>query len=391
MIFDFDTPISRKNTDSFKWDKYAGTDILPFWVADMDFAVAPAIMDAIRQRIEHPVFGYTKAPDDLSVQVARHLEQEFSWKIEKEWLVWLPGVVPGLSASCRAVGKPGDEVIACPPVYHHILDVVQPAEKKLVAVPLKQNATAWEYNFPAIERALSARSKLMLVCSPHNPVGKVFTRSELERICELSASKNMVIVSDEIHCELVLDKNKQHIPLAVACPDYAQNVITLMSPSKTFNLAGMNCSFAIIQNKSLRRKFVDACEGVLPMVPVFSYTAALAAYQHGDEWRRQLNDYLFSNYQYLEKELRPIKGLQLTTLEATYLAWINTEKLGLSDPQKFFEDAGIGLSSGNEFGSDWSHYVRLNFACPRSMLEQGVLRIKQALNQRQGTSRASFN
>ena len=376
---DFDRVIPREDSDSFKWAHYRNTGALPFWVADMDFPIAPPIQAAIQERLAHPIFGYARAPDALPAAIQAHLQREYQWTIDPEWLVWLPGVVAGLSASCRAWGEPGDNVLTCPPIYHHFLMVAQQTGKALREVPLARNGADWTLDIDALGKAADAKSRLMLLCSPHNPVGRVFTRQELTDVCEIAARHDMIVISDEIHCELILDKSTYHIPTAKACPDHADRIVTLMSPSKTYNLSGMNCSFAIIQNPALRQQFIRACESAVPMVPAFSYVAALAAYRDGREWRDALLDYLRDNYHYLKSELDPLPGLELTPLQATYLAWIDASGLGLPNPHRFFLDAGVEFSAGREFGQGWEQFVRMNFACPRATLEQGVERIKAAV------------
>jgi cystathionine beta-lyase len=380
LEFDFTTVIPRENTGSYKWDKYKGTDILPFWVADMDFAVAPVIIEAVRKRLDHPVFGYASAPDGLAPAIIDALQKEFDWTIEADWLVWLPGVVPGLSASCRAFGEAGDEAITCPPIYHHFLSVAQPAGKKLVTVPmLEQQDGRWALDFDGLEKAITPRSKLLLLCSPHNPLGRVFSQQELTRLCDLAARNNMIVVSDEVHCSLVLDDEWPHIPTARACPQYNDHIVTLMSPSKTFNLAGMNCSFAVIPNTSLRRRFIHALHGIVPMVPAMSYVAAEAAYRDGWEWHAQLIEVLRENYAYLRAEIATIPGISMAPMEATYLAWIDVSQLKLDNPVAFFEKAGLGFSAGREFGREGYGFIRLNFACPMVTLKAGVARLRKAV------------
>ena len=380
------TIISRENTGSYKWDKYKDRDILPFWIADMDSAVAPAIVDAVRKRLNHPIFGYASAPEGLAPAIAKSLQNSFDWEIDPAWLVWLPGVVPGLSASCRAFGKDGDEVITCPPIYHHFLTVAQPERKTLVTVPMLNKGGKWLLDFEGIERAITPQSSIFLLCSPHNPVGRVFSRQELSRLCDIAARNDMVIISDEVHCSLVLDRERKHIPTAKACPEHSDRIVTLMSPSKTFNLAGMNCSFAIIENPELRQKFLQAIKGVLPMVCATSYIAAEAAYREGWEWHEQLIEALRTNYDYLRTEIETIPGIKLTRLEATYLAWLDVNDLELDDPQQYFESMGLGFSDGLEFGKEGKGYLRWNFACPISMLEQGIQRLWQAVLNRPGLS-----
>ncbi len=378
-VFDFSSVIERRNTGSYKWDKYRGRDILPFWVADMDFAVAPAIIEAVRKRLDHPVFGYATAPAGLAPAIVDALQREFEWAIDPDSLVWLPGVVPGLSASCRAFGKDGDEAIVFPPIYHHFLSVVQPARKRLVTVPLLEEEGRWSLDFDALEKAVTPRSRLLLLCSPHNPVGKVFSAKELARLCMFAADHDMIIVSDEIHCSLVLDRSCQHIPTAKVCPQYSDRIVTLMSPSKTFNLAGMNCSFAVIDNPQLRKKFVRALQGVVPMVPATSYVAAEAAYRDGWEWQQALLEVLRENHALLKNAIEAMPGVEMTKLEATYLAWLDVRALGIERPQQYFEQQGLGLSSGLEFGPEGKGFVRFNFACPPVLLEEGIARLRRAV------------
>ncbi len=377
--FDFDRVIPRDDSDSFKWAHFKRTGALPLWVADMDFALAPAILDAVRARLEHPVFGYARAPEALPRVICEHLEREYQWAVEPEWLVWLPGVVAGLSAACRAWGEPGDNVLTSSPIYHHFLMVAQQTGKRLRDVPLVRDGERWMFDMAGLADAVDARSRLMLLCSPHNPVGRVFSANELTEVCEIAARNDMVVVSDEIHCELVLDEVVRHIPTATACPDYADNIVTLMSPSKTYNLSGMNCSFAIIRNPVLRKRFIRACESAVPMVPAVSYVAALAAYRDGQAWRDALLDYLRGNYRYLKSEIGGLPGLGLSPAQATYLAWIDASGLGVDDPHRFFLDAGVELSAGKEFGKGWDQFVRMNFACPRETLKQAVARMQAAI------------
>ena len=378
-VFDFSRIIERRDTGSYKWDKYRDRDILPFWVADMDFAVAPAIVKAVRKRLDHPVFGYASAPKGLAPAIVDSLHREFDWAIDPAWLVWLPGVVPGLSASCRAFGEDGDEAIVFPPIYHHFLSVAQPARKRLVTVLLLEDNGRWSLDFDALEKAATSRSRLLLLCSPHNPVGKVFSAEELAWLCLFAADHDMIIVSDEIHCSLVLDRSRQHIPTAKACPQYSDRIVTLMSPSKTFNLAGMNCSFAVIGNPDLRKKFAHALHGVVPMVPATAYVAAEAAYRDGWEWQQALLEVLRENHALLKNSIAEMPGIEMTKLEATYLAWLDVRALGIERPQQYFERHGLGFSSGLEFGPEGKGFVRFNFACPRVMLEEGIARLRRAV------------
>jgi len=374
---DFNTVTSRANTSSLKWDRYRNQDILPFWVADMDFTVAAPIQKALEERVSHGVFGYTLAPEGMSEAVTSHLRNEYNWDVDSDWIVWLPGVVTGLAVSCRAYCGEGDEIVVNPPIYHHFYDSHEHDRQSIVRVPLCQREKRWTYDIPAMEAAFNDKTRLMMMCSPHNPTGTVFTADELKALAALCKKHNVIMVSDEIHCDLVIDKQATHTPTAAACPSMADRMVTLMSGSKTWNLAGLNCSFAIIRNSELREQFNRTCQSIVPMVPPLAYVATQAAYRDGGSWRHDLLDYLAGNYAYLQSTLGQTDGLIVEPIQATYLAWIDATGLELEDTQQFFEQWGVGLSSGEQFGQP--QYIRLNFACPRATLEEGVRRIQAAV------------
>jgi len=373
----FDTPIARVGTSSLKWDKYKGKEILPMWVADMDFAVAPPIQAALEQRLKHPLYGYTVASDEIKVAIANHLANEYSWKIEHEWLVFLPGVVNGLAMSCRAYCADDDHVMVNPPIYHHFYDSHEGKRQSLTKVPLHKVNNRWTYDVDAMRAACGEKVSMIMMCSPHNPTGTVFTKDELTDVGNMCAEHNMMIISDEIHCDLVIDGKSRHVPTAVACPEHADRIVTLMSASKTWNLAGLNVSFAIIPNAKRRAQFIETCQSVIPMPVPFALVATEAAYSKGGPWRKALLQYLKRNYDKIDEALRDIPGLKLQPLQATYLAWIDATDLNLSNTQGFFEEHGVGLSSGEQFGQ--SQFIRLNFACPASVLDEGLLRMRQAV------------
>lgn len=378
--YDFDTVLSRQGTSSLKWERYAGRDILPFWVADMDFAVAPPIQRALQARLQHPLYGYTVAPDGLAAAVIRHLSDEFGWSVKPEWLVWISGVVPGLAASCRAFCGNGEEVLVNPPIYHHFFHSHESPRQRLIEVPLQTVGQRRTYDVDAMRAACTDATRLVMLCSPHNPTGTVFTADELHAVGALCEERDLILVSDEIHCDLVLDRDVRHIPTAVACPDLSSRLITLMSASKTFNIAGLNCSFAVIADETLRERFKLGCRSIVPPVPSLAFEATRAAYAEGGEWRRQLLEYLRENLRLVATQIADIPGLELRPLQATYLAWIDVSALGLHDARTWFEEHGVGLSAGEQFGQ--AGYVRLNFACPRAMLAEGLERIKKAVAER---------
>ncbi len=375
--FDFDTIIDRTGTGSEKWDRYEGRDILPLWVADMDFASPPVVIDALHKRISHGVFGYTHAPQGAIDAVREHLERDFGWQIEPEWLVWLPGLVCGLNVLCRAVGETGDDVVTFTPIYPPFLSAPPLSGKGLVTVPLCCVEGRWGIDPEALERAITPRTRMLLLCSPHNPVGRVWSRQELQLLAECAERHDLVIGSDDIHAGLVLDESTPHLPIATLSPDICRRTITLLAPSKTYNIPGLGCSFAVISDPVLRNRFVKGMGRIVPHVNLLGFTAAEAAYGQGEEWRQSLLTYLRGNRDLVERRIGEMAGLSMTHVEATYLAWIDTRETGISDPAGFFEECGVGLSDGKDFGAPG--FVRLNFGCSRVLLARALERMAAAL------------
>jgi cystathionine beta-lyase len=380
-LFDFDEVVDRRGTSSEKWDKYRDRDILPMWVADMDFRSPPAVVEALQRRTAHGVFGYTKAPPELVETVVGMLDRDWGWRVDPQWIIWLPGLVTGLNVACRAVGEEGDEVLTLVPVYPPFLSAPRHSRRGLVRVPLHEESNRWCIDFDRLSAAVTPRTRLFLLCNPHNPVGRVFDRQELQRLADLCLARGIVICADEIHCGLVLDPGKQHLPIATLGPELAQRTITLMAPSKTYNLAGLGCSFAVIPAEDLRRRFLQAKAGIVPMINPYGYLAAHVAYRDCEDWRRSLVAYLRRNRERLAEALLQMPGaLSMAPVEATYLAWIDVRRSGLDEPVRFFEAAGVGLQDGREF--DGPGFVRLNFGCPRALLEEGLRRMTAALERR---------
>jgi cystathionine beta-lyase len=377
-LFDFDTPIDRRGTASLKWDKYKNKNIIPLWVADMDFRSPPAVIEALQRRIEHGVFGYTNAPDELTHQVLSMLQSRYGWTVEPDWIVWLPGLVTGINVTCRAVAEDRDDIMTVVPAYPPFLSAPKHSSRKLITVPLIETEGRWTFDFDRVESAITTRTRLFILCNPHNPVGRVFTREELTTLTAICAKHDIFICSDEIHCDLLLDEDKFHIPTATLSQDIAERTITLMAPSKTYNLAGLSCSFAVIFDRKLRRNFYRAMAGIVPMINPMGYAAALAAYRYGQDWYEALLAYLRENRNLVARSVYGMTDLSMTYVEATYLAWINTQATGLNEPIKFFEEAGVGLSDGREFGV--SGFVRLNFGCSRSLLREALERMRLGLN-----------
>lgn len=375
-LFDFGTVIDRRDTSSEKWDKYGADDVIPLWLADMDFRSPPPVIKALHQRVDHGVFGYTHAPAELVEVVQEMLLASYRWKIEAEWLVWLPGLVTGLNVACRAVGVDGDAVATCVPVYPPFLSAPSHSRREIVTVPMAQDSGRWVFDLDRLESALTDRTRLFLLCTPHNPCGRVFTRQELVNVAELCAKHDVILCSDEIHCDLVLDDDRIHIPTATIDPDIASRTITLMAPSKTYNLPGLGLGFAIISEPQLRSRFKKSMAGIVPWVNALAYTAALAAYRDGGAWLKALLSYLKANRALVEEAVARIPGLSVTHVEATYLAWIDARRMGLDDPAAFFQQAGVGLGPGGLFGMPG--FVRLSFASPRILLEEALLRMRHA-------------
>jgi cystathionine beta-lyase len=377
-VFDFDEVFERRGTASEKWEKYRGRDIIPMWVADMDFRSPPAIIEALHRRTEHGVFGYTGPPPELVAATLSMLDRDYGWQVDPDWIVWLPGLVSGLNVTCRAVGEDGDEVLTLVPVYPPFLSAPGNSRRGVVRVPLREENNRWSLDFERLEAAVTPRTRLFMLCNPHNPVGRVFDRGELQGLAEFCLQRGIVICADEIHCGLLLDPDKRHIPIATLAPEVAQSTITLMAPSKTFNTAGLGCAFAVIPSEALRRRFRQVKAGIVPMLNPYGYLAATVAYRDCADWRAALIDYLKGNRDTLAAALGRMAGeLTMAPVEATYLAWIDVRGTGVSGPVRFFEEAGVGLQDGGDF--DGAGFVRLNFGCPRSVLKEALARMSRAL------------
>jgi len=380
MHFNFDTLIDRANSDSQKWRKYTGKDILPLWVADMDFAAPPAVIEALQQRVAHGVFGYAKPLPPLNEAVVDYCARHYGWQIDASWIVWLPGLVVGLNAAAAAIGEAGDEVLTCTPVYPPFMSAAVNQRRRSVTVPLALRGARWEIDFDALERAVTPRTRALFFCSPHNPVARAFSRAELEQVAAFCERHNLTLVSDEIHCDLVLDE-VPHVPTAALGSDISRRTITLMAPSKTYNIAGLGCSFAVISDAKLRLAFTRATQGIVPDVNVLALVACEAALRHGEPWRQELLTYLRGNRNLIESTIArgELPGVTTTHVEATYLAWLNIEQLGLADAARFFESHGLGFSDGAPFGAAQDTYLRFNFGCRRELVVEALARFKRAL------------
>jgi cystathionine beta-lyase len=379
--FDFDTAPARRDTDSQKWQKYAGRDVLPLWVADMDFKSAPAILEALHRRVDHGIFGYARPVQATVDAVVAAMEQRYGWQIEASWLVWLPGLVVGLNVTAQAFAEPGDEVLTVGPVYPPFMSAPKNSARTTVVVPWLLSGGTWILDWEALERAVTPRTKLFYLCNPHNPLARVWRREELMRLGEFCTRHNLVLCSDEIHCDLILDPALPHVPTAVLSPEIAARTVTLMAPSKTYNVPGLGTSLAIIPDAIRRTRFIRATAGIVAEVTCLGFTACEAAYRDCEPWRQALLAYLRGNRDYLLDAIaRDFPGIRVEApVEATYLLWLNVAALGLENPIAHFEKFGVGLSDGAPFGAAKGSHVRLNFGCPRATLVEAMRRLKAAL------------
>lgn len=381
MQYNFDEIIPRRETDSIKWNLY-DKEILPFWVADMDFRSPQPVIDALEARVKHGVFGYPSENLVLKETIKERLSNLYQWNISLEDIVFLPGVVNGFNLVIHALTQPDQQVLMQPPVYHPFLSAPQNAGAHRKDAPLQLDLhRRYLIDFDQFESAIDSNTSMFLLCNPHNPVGRVFTENELLSMADICLKKDIYICSDEIHADIIYP-GYQHIPIASLNPEIAQKTITLMAPSKTYNIAGLGFSFAVAQNPELRKNLKQARVGIVPEVNLLGYTAALAAYQHGDEWLSQLLIYLNGNYRALVEYIHEnIPDIKITPVEGTYLAWLDCRDLEIEkSPYEFFlQDAGVAFNDGKIFGHGGEGFVRFNFGCPRSMMIEGLERMKQAL------------
>ncbi|WP_435926856.1 MalY/PatB family protein [Dryocola sp. BD613] len=376
MAFNFDEGIDRRHSDSAKWNKY-GNDVLPMWVADMDFRSPPCILDALHKRVEHGVFGYGGRPHELIDVVIERMASRYQWQIQPEWIVILPGVVAGLNLSVRAFTAATEATIAPTPVYPPFKKSSASAQRPQLNVPLKLDKGRWIMDLASSAPSLTGKEKLLMLCNPQNPGGTVYRREELEQQLAFAQQHDLLVCSDEIHCDLLPEPGVKHIPFASLSADAEQRSITLISPSKTFNIAGLGASVAIIPNPELRKRFNRTREGIVPGVDVLALTAATAAWRDGEPWLQELLPYLRHNRDRLVAAVNDLQGLRMTAPEATYLGWVDAGQLAVDNPTLFFQKAGLGFSPGADFGE--AKFVRINFGCTLATLEEAISRMKAAI------------
>ncbi|KMV33016.1 MalY/PatB family protein [Franconibacter pulveris] len=379
MTFNFDEGIDRHHSDSVKWRKY-GEAVLPMWVADTDFRVPECITQALQRRVAHGVFGYGTHPTGLEEATLSWCERRYGWKVAPQWLVFMPGVVSSLNLCVRAFAQADELSIAPTPIYPPFRRAAALAERQQLLAPLTLVDNRWVIDLNALEGHLTGRERLLMLCNPQNPGGTVYRREELLAQLAFAREHDLIVCSDEIHCDLLLEPGVRHTPFATLNEEAAQRSITLMSPSKSFNIAGLGASVAIIPNPELRKRFSKAMAGIVPHVDVLALTAAEAAWRDGEPWLAAQCDYLRRNRDRLCDSVNALPGLRVAPPQATYLAWVDASGLGVENPARFFNAAGLGFSPGSDFGEP--QFVRINFGCTAATLEEAINRLTRAVNTR---------
>lgn len=374
----FSQTIERRGTGSLKWDLPEMSGVLPMWVADMDFRAPECVINALHQEVDFGVFGYALPSPNVVESIIDWCKKRYQWDIKEEWLVFVPGLETALALCADSVGQPGDQVICLDPIYPPFYAGPRRMERKAVRIPLLKTSYGWEVNWIELEKALSMSScSLLLFCHPHNPTGKVFQQEELLRILQLCKDHDVAIVSDEVHCDLILD-DRPHTPMATLNTQIGANIMTLMAPNKTFNIAGLGGGYAICEDPKWRQSLGITMKGISPHPGAMAHVACKAAYTEGEPWRQELLAALRSNLSLLKKFISSHgERLSMVPPEATYLAWIDATAMGLNDPSKHFKAHGLGLSPGKIFGDP--QYLRLNFACPEVTMKEGLSRMERAL------------
>lgn len=369
-------PIDRRGTSSEKWEKYAGRDVLPLWVADMDLPTAPFVLDAVRERLEHPILGYTAPPARMVEAFVAWLRARYGWRVDEDWLVWIPGVVTGFNVAARATATEGRDLVVPAPVYGPILDVAANVGLRGVISPLVLQRGRWEMDVDDLAERVSPATAAILFCNPQNPTGRVYDRDELEALAELALRNDTVVISDEIHCPIMLDATKRHVPIASLDPAIEARSISLFAPTKAFNFPGLNAAVAVIPDEALREVYESVGTGLISTHSPLAFAALTAAFEDDSGWLDEQNAFLAGNARRLETAVAGIDGIRTTRVEGTYLAWLDVSALGLADAAAAFEDHGLGLHAGEEFGGPG--FLRFNFGCPRSILDRAIDRLVEA-------------
>lgn len=375
--FDFDRLPERRGTGSIKWDRFP--DYTPYWVADMDFPSPDCVVDALHRRVDHGVFGYAHAHAGLDEAVIDYLARVHESRVGAEEIIHLPGLVPALSLACRAYADEGDQVMISSPVYYPFFKVAADAGAELIDVPHIRDEVTWRFDWDGMEKAVTPRTRVLILCNPQNPLGRVFGRDEIERLADFCERHDLVLVADEIHCDLILEDDQPHFSALRLPESFRERLVTLMAPSKTYNIAGLGYSFAVIEDAALRRKFTAAKGCTMPEINALAMYAAEAAYRDGEPWRRDLIAYLRENRDVLAEFVRgEMPSLTIHEHAATYLYWIDCSALDVSNPCQFFaKEGGIFLTDGGPFGD--GRHVRFNFGCPRDHMLKGLEAMKKAM------------
>jgi cysteine-S-conjugate beta-lyase len=369
--YNFDQVTERRSTHSSKWTRYP-EGVLPFWVADMDIRAPDFILDALGERIRQGIIGYSVVPPELEIAFIDWLERQYRWTVQQDWLVWIPGVVTGFNLAARAIIQPGDGLLIPKPVYYPFLDVPAHVGGRALPSDLVRDRDRFVMDMDDLDDK-AANARLFMLCNPQNPTGRVYSHAELSGIVDLCLRHDLYLMSDEIHCPLILDPTCRHIPIATLSAELAQRSITLFSPTKAYNIPGLGCAVAVIPDPVLREKFLAARAGIVPGISPLAYLACQLSYADRSDWLPSMLAWLQGNLQLVQQAV----GARMTRVEATYLAWIDVRGLGLKDPAAHFVRHGLGLSLGEQFGGPG--FVRFNFGCPRPILTEGLERLGRAL------------
>jgi cystathionine beta-lyase len=387
-MWNFDKTLNREGTNCIKYDLREDTfgrkDVIPMWVADMDFNTPDFIVNALKERLSHPIYGYTARPKEYYSSIIDWHIKRHNWKMEREWISFTPGVVPALNFCTLALTSPGDSIIVQPPVYFPFFSAVEAHGRKLIYNQLKETADGWVMDFESLESTISTSTRMIIISNPHNPVGRAWSESELRRLSEICLKNKIIILSDEIHCDLVLPGYK-HIPIASLSEEIANSTITCLAPSKTFNLAGLSTSSVVISNPELRRSFKKTIDGLhIGNGNIFGSIASTAAYTMGHEWLDALIDYIDDNIEFADEycrkmipEIIPVKP------EATYMIWLDCRRFGMTGKELkdfFVKSAGVGMNEGSSFGPGGEGFMRMNVATSRSILAKAMEQIEKAIS-----------
>lgn len=395
MSYDFDKKLDRRGTNSLKWDfanLFFGTnDLLPMWVADMDFQAPEPVIEALRERVEHGIFGYTVQPESYYQSIINWLDRRHDWKIQKEWLGHAPGVVPAIHTSILAFSRPGERVIVQTPVYYPFFSAVTSTGRRLVLNSLKRSGSRYEPDFEDLEEKIDSKTKLLILCNPHNPVGRVWTREELARLGEICLKHGLKIISDEIHSDLIFEGYK-HVPIASLSRELANQTLTCIAPSKTFNLAGLGAAAVVASSETMLTQYNNALSSAgLGLANLFGTVALEAAYTNGEQWLDRLLPYIRENFEYMRDFLKAnLPEIGVSELEGTYLAWLDFRELGMTlEELKVFlyEKAKVGFEDGSVFGKEGEGFMRVNLACPRATVKEAMDKLTRAYASGKETSR----